>query len=113
LGRAALKGKIGFEGREEAGLAGRVKVGRTLPEREAAEGPGSGLKPSEEGVGGSNIDLTDVPRAPRSSSLLDDVEVAVSTAVAELEGPNHGSIRCDKTFYYIAGTVRVDPSRTH
>jgi hypothetical protein len=91
VGELSLRRQVLLESLQEAGLPRRVEVGRVLPERESpkGEGPGAGVQSLVELAGGADVDLANVPRALLRPRLLDDVEVAVSPAVAEFEGPLH------------------------
>ena len=92
LGGLPVERQGAFQGREETGPTGGVEQ-RRLPskgecsELEALRTCGEA---AVEGVGGPDVDLTDVAGAlARDAGLLDDVEVAVTAAGAELEYPTH------------------------
>lgn len=97
VGGPAAQGVVLLESSQEARLPNGMKEGGVLPEREGTkgEGPRAGVDPIVEGVGGPDVDLLEVAgpvgRAPR----LDDVEVAIPSAVSELEVPTQVHFRCD------------------
>ena len=110
VGELSLRRQVLLESLQEAGLPRRVEVGRVLPERESpkGEGPGAGVQSLVELAGGADVDLANVPRALLRPRLLDDVEVAVSPAVAEFEGPlNFDAIHTGNASGYIAVAVGI------
>ena len=110
VGELPLRRQVLLEGLQEAGLPRRVEVGRVLPERESPKGedPGAGVEPLVEIAGGADVDLANVPRALLRPRLLDDVEVAVSPAVAEVEGPlNFDAIHTGNASGYRAEAVGI------